>query len=108
MTDALLLTDRLCDLTEMALQAYSKFEKATVYCTAKQLMVDFEDARLPLAAYEKLATIQASILAAVEFAPPEGKNNPQCIVCARNDIADLRAMLKEKKRPEGRLQEHLH
>ena len=69
---------------------------------------DFEEVGLPLAAYEKLASIQASILAAVEFAPPEGKNNPQCIVCARNDIAALRELLKEKKRPEGRLQEHLH
>lgn len=109
MTDALLLTDRLCDLTEMALQAYTKFEKATVYCTAKHLVADFEEAGLPLAAYEKLAAIQASILAAVEFAPPDGKNNPQCIVCARNDIAALRAMLKERKeRPDGRLQEHLH
>ncbi|MYN01789.1 hypothetical protein GTP41_06715 [Pseudoduganella sp. DS3] len=108
MTDALLLTDRLCDLTEMALQAYTKFEKATVYCTAKQLMLDFEEAGLPLAAHEKLESIQASILAAVEFAPPCGKNNPQCIVCARKEIAALRAMLNEKKRPEGRLQEHLH
>lgn len=108
MTDALLLTDRLCDLTEMALQAYTKFEKATVYCTAKHLMADFEDAGLPLAAFDKLSAIQASILAAVEFAPPGGKNNPQCIVSARNEIAALRDMLKEKKRPEGRLQEHLH
>lgn len=108
MTDALLLTDRLCDLTEMALQAYTKFEKATVYCTAKHLMVDFEEAGLPLAAYEKLESIKASILAAVEFAPPGGKNNPQCIVCARNDIAALREMLKEKKRPESLQQSHLH
>jgi hypothetical protein len=108
MTDALLLTDRLCDLTEMALQAYTKFEKATVYCTAKHLMADFEDAGLPLAAFDKLSTIQSAILAAVEFAPPGGKNNPQCIVAARNEIAALREMLKEKKRPEGRLQEHLH
>lgn len=108
MTDALLLTDRLCDLTEMALQAYTKFEKATVYCTAKHLMADFEDAALPLPAYEKLEAIQASILAAVEFAPPGGKNNPQCIVCARNDIAALRAMLKEKKRPEEAVASHLH
>ena len=108
MTDALLLTDRLCDLTEMALQAYSKFEKATVYCTARHLMADFEEANLPLAAYDKLAAIQASILAAVEYAPPEGKNNPQCVVCARTEIAALRQLLQEKRRPEGRLPEHLH
>lgn len=104
MTDALLLTDRLCDLTEMALQAYTKFEKATVYCTAKHLMADFEDAGLPLAAFDKLSAIQASILAAVEFAPPGGKNNPQCIVSARHEIAALREMLKEKSAPKGACQ----
>ena len=44
MNSALLLTDRLCDLTEMALQAYTKFEKATVFAATKAIHEEFRQA----------------------------------------------------------------
>jgi hypothetical protein len=118
MNDALLLTDRLCDLTELALQATTKLEKATVFAATRGLKAEFEEvaANLPDAALEKLSGICSTILAAVEYAPPAGKNNPQCIVTARKDISALREMLRaqpggfmprEAKRAEARLGEIL-
>jgi inorganic triphosphatase YgiF len=97
MTHALLLTDRLCDLTEMALQAYTKFEKATVFAATRAIRAEFREVapQMPPAAEEKLASICHAILGAVEYTPTDGRTNPQCIVCARNDIVTLREMLKQ-------------
>jgi hypothetical protein len=108
MNSALLLTDRLCDLTEMALQAYTKFEKATVFAATRAIHEDFRQAALPSHAMEKLDGICHAILAAVEYEPAEGRTNPQCIVKARTEISALRELLRgqeawmQKERLDGR------
>jgi hypothetical protein len=96
MNDSLLLTDRLCDLTELALQAHTNLEKATVYAAAKAIEGEFADCERPLdeAVGDKVHAICTTICAAVGYSPAHGKTNPQLIVCARTDIAALRQLLK--------------
>jgi hypothetical protein len=96
MNDTLLLTDRLCDLTELALQAHTHLEKATVFAAAKAIGSEFDTCERVLdeAVGEKVRTICTTICAAVGYSPAHGKTNPQLIVCARTDIATLRQLLK--------------
>jgi methylphosphotriester-DNA--protein-cysteine methyltransferase len=96
MNDALLLTDRLCDLTELALQAHTTLENATVFAAAKAVEAEFGACERPLdeAVRDKVHAICATICAAIGYAPAHGKTNPQLIVCARTDIAALRQLLK--------------
>ena len=98
MNDALLLTDRLCDLTEMALQAHSMLEKAAVFAAAKAIEGEFAHCERPLdeTATHKVTSICATICAAIGYAPANGKTNPQLIVCARTDIATLRELIKQQ------------
>jgi hypothetical protein len=98
MNDALLLTDRLCDLTELALQAHTHLEKATVFAAAKAIEDEFSTCERALddAGSYKVHAICATICAAVGYAPANGKTNPQLIVCARTDIAALRDLLKQQ------------
>lgn len=96
MNDALLLTDRLCDLTELALQAHTSLEKATVFAAAKAIEGEFADCERALdeAACDKVLTICTTICAAVGYSPAHNKTNPQLIVCARTEIAALRQLLQ--------------
>jgi len=96
MNDSLLLTDRLCDLTELALQAHTLLEKATVFAAAKAVESEFAACERVIddAASDKVRTISSTICAAVGYAPAGGKTNPQLIVCARTEIAALRQLLK--------------
>jgi len=97
MNDTLLLTDRLCDLTELALQAHTNLEKATVFAAAKAIEAEFGSCERALdsAAADKVRAICSNLCAAIGYAPAHGKTNPQLIVCARTDIAALRALLRQ-------------
>ncbi|MGO4378401.1 hypothetical protein [Pseudoduganella sp. RAF53_2] len=101
MNDSLLLTDRLCDLTELALQAHTHLEKATVFAAAKAIEGEFTTCERALdeTAAEKVRAICATICSAIGYAPAHGKTNPQLIVCARTDISALRQHLKRSQFP---------
>jgi hypothetical protein len=97
MNDALLLTERLCDLTELALQAHTHLEKAVVFAAAKAIEAEFHACeRGPCAsAQEKIRAICSTMCAAVGYAPAHGSTNPQLIVSARSDISALRQILRQ-------------